>query len=165
MADWLWPLPGHNVPLGPILDSEDPGSFGYDGRKHSRHTGVDLRVPKDATVVAVEPGRVVAVILFTGPRAESDFYLETFAVLVEGPSGVVVYGEIDPCVVVGQVVVAGQMVGSVMDVLPEDKGFGTSMVHMELHDHGTTDVFWWHHGQPKPPSLRDPTPFLLPLVT
>lgn len=158
-------MPRHEVPLGPILDPKDPGSFGYDKRKHSIHTGVDLRVPKGAMVVAVEPGRVVAVIPFTGLRAESDFYLETSAVLVEGQTGVVVYGEIDPCVIVGQPVAAGELIGSVMDVLPEDKGFGRSMVHMELHEHGTTDVFWWYHGQPKPPSLRDPTPFLLPLVT
>jgi hypothetical protein len=101
MIQWRWPLP--NVPK---LLPDTPGRFGA-VRKHDVHTGVDLYCAVSAKVVAVEAGEVVAIEPFTGPDAASPWWLSTEAVLVEGASGVVVYGEVHPEVQVGDQLEAG----------------------------------------------------------
>jgi hypothetical protein len=90
MIQWCWPLP--NVPK---LLPDTPGRFGA-VRKHDVHTGVDLYCAVSTKVVAVEAGEVVVIEPFTGPDAASPWWLSTEAVLVEGASGVVVYGEVHP---------------------------------------------------------------------
>lgn len=78
------------LPLG-----QHPGAFGVRRANHI-HEGVDLYCPEGTPVSAVEDGLVVAVIDFTGENAEppSPWWHNTKAVLVEGETGVVVYGEI-----------------------------------------------------------------------
>jgi hypothetical protein len=105
MIQWRWPLP--NVPK---LLPDTPGRFGA-VRKHDVHTGVDLYCAVSAKVVAVEAGEVVAIEPFTGPDAASPWWLSTEAVLVEGASGVVVYGEVHPEVQVGDQLEAGDRGG------------------------------------------------------
>lgn len=146
------------LPLAP-----HPGAFGV-RRKHHTHEGVDLYCPTGTLVTAVEPGMVVAVIAFTGPCATppSPWWQPTWAVLIEGASGVVVYGEIQPQVRVGQEVRSGVPIGTVMRVLIKDKGYPLSMLHLELHVSGTRDAYDW--VDERPPSLLDPTPFLLNAV-
>ena len=143
-----------------------PGAFGVK-RKHHTHEGVDLYCPQGTPVCAVEPGEVVAIIPFTGPRAmpPSPWWHDTDAVLVEGASGVVVYGEIRPCVGlrVGEQLVRGDMLGHVVQVLTKDKGYPLAMLHLELHVPGTRYAFDWIDE--RPPSLLDPTPFLFEAAT
>lgn len=149
-------LPGETqLPLSP-----HPGGFGVQ-RTHHIHEGVDLYCPVGTLVTAVEEGIVVAVIQFTGPKASppSPWWLPTQAALVEGKSGVVVYGEISSDVHAGQHVEDGTIIGQVERVLTKDKGFPMSMLHLELHIHGTRDAYDWINE--KPPSLENPTPFLL----
>lgn len=78
------------VPVGP-----HPGAFGVI-RKHDRHTGVDLYVSRPEIVRPIEDGRVVGIIEFTGEAATptSPWWNRTQAVLVEGRSGVILYGEL-----------------------------------------------------------------------
>lgn len=140
-----------------------PGGYGVT-RKHHCHEGVDFYCPAGTPVTAVEAGRVVAVIAFTGPAAQSPWWHDTQAVMVEGASGVVLYGEIAADVVVGETVEAGQRLGHVVQVLREDKGRPLSMLHLELHAAGTRDCAEWPVGAPAPATLRDPTPFLQPLA-
>jgi hypothetical protein len=111
--------------------------------------------------MAVEEGIVVALIGFTGAIAypPSPWWQDTWAALVEGPTGVVVYGEITPTVGVGNKVHAGQEIGRVSKVLKVDKGRPMSMLHLELHQPGTRDAYEWLDA--KPASLLDPTPHLL----
>jgi murein DD-endopeptidase MepM/ murein hydrolase activator NlpD len=154
MIQWCWPLP--NVPK---LLPDTPGRFGA-VRKHDVHTGVDLYCAVSTKVVAVEAGEVVVIEPFTGPDAASPWWLSTEAVLVEGASGVVVYGEVHPEVQVGDQLEAGDRVGRVMRVLPEDKGRPTSMLHLELMVAGARTTVWWLLDKPQPPALRDPTPYL-----
>lgn len=142
-----------------------PGAFGHVRRNHV-HEGVDLYCPDGTPVVTVEPGIVVAVIAFTGPGAEppSPWWHDTQAVLVEGASGVVVYGEVIAERKIGDRVAAGDHLGRVTPVLRKDKGRPMTMLHLELHRHGERDAYEWTEEGGRPPSLLDPTPHLLAMT-
>jgi hypothetical protein len=116
--------------------------------------------------MAVERGKIVAIENFTGEKAGSPWWQETWSVLVEGKSGVVVYGEIRPHAAVrpGLGVEAGESLGVVIPVLGKDKGRPGNMLHLELHQPGTRESVAWEVGQDRPPTLLDPTPFLAGLV-
>jgi murein DD-endopeptidase MepM/ murein hydrolase activator NlpD len=150
------PVGTTGIPTGP----DHPGAFGVK-RKHHTHEGVDLYCPEGTAVRAVEKGRVVAVIPFTGPNAEpaSPWWHDTQAVLVEGASGVVVYGEIKAFVKVDDEILVGQLLGTVTPVLTKDKGRPMTMLHLELHVAGTRDAYEWLDERPA--SLLDPTSYLL----
>lgn len=152
LTDAKWetglPLPPH------------PGAFGVKRRNHT-HEGVDIYCPVSTPVVSVEAGEVVAVVPFTGPHAGLPWWLDTWAVFVEGPSGVVVYGEIAPHIKVGTQVIAGTLLGVVIPVLRNDKGRPRQMLHLELHTAGSRSAPEWLAHEDKPAVLRDPTPYLL----
>lgn len=146
------------VPIGP----NHPGSFGFK-RKHHTHEGVDLYCPENTPVAAVEFSVVVGLVPFTGAHATppSPWWQNTWALLLEGETGVVVYGEIKPQYDywIGDRVQPGEIIGHVIPVLIEDKGRPMSMLHLELHKHGTTEAVDWAHERPS--SLLDPTEHLL----
>jgi len=151
--------PGHTgVPIGP----DHPGSFGYK-RTHHTHEGLDLYCPDGTPVHAVEDGMVVGLIPFTGSHANppSPWWNDTWALLVEGDSGVVVYGEIQAALDFwpNDFIKGGEPIGHVKQVLKTDKGRPMSMLHLELHGHGTKEIFDWIDE--RPPSLLDPTEHLL----
>lgn len=146
------------IPVG-----DHPGAFGY-VRKNHIHEGVDLYAPTDCEVYAVESGIVTKVEKFTGADVGSPWWNTTFAVYVEGNSGTVVYGEIDPLVTEGQRVESGELVGKIMQVLKKNKGRPMSMLHLELHLHGTTETKSWGHYDEMPDTLIDPTKNLLEIV-
>lgn len=138
-----------------------PGAFGTQ-RRYEIHTGVDLYAPEGTEVRAVESGVVVGYEDFTGPNSNppSPWWLPTAAILIEGESGVVLYGEIDAMCAVGDRIPRGCLVGRVKRVLRHDKGLPTSMLHLELHKHGTTaSTHPWIDVRPD--SLLDPTSFLI----
>lgn len=137
-----------------------PGAFGVRRANHT-HEGVDLYAPHGTPVFAVEDGMVVAVKPFTGPHAGLPWWLDTWAVFVEGPSGVVVYGEVAPMVEEGAKVHAGQQLGAVTTVLSKDKGRPRSMLHLELHAPGSRSAPEWLEHDARPAVLRDPTAHLL----
>lgn len=137
-----------------------PGAYGVK-RKHHFHEGIDLYCPEGTPVYAVEDGDVVSVMPFTGARVGMDWWEDTDAVLIEGASGVVVYGELVPAVTAGMKVGAGDLIGHVKRVLKIDKGRPMSMLHLELHTHGARQAPEWPVKGNKPETLRDPTEFLL----
>lgn len=146
-----------SLPLAP-----HPGSFGA-VRKHHTHEGIDLYCADGTSVFAVEAGVVVSIIPFTGKRVQMDWWDDTDAVLIEGESGVVLYGEVTPhpSLIVGQTVERGALLGNVKQVLLKDKGRPMSMLHLELHVAGTSEAFEWPSvGGCRPPSLLDPTDHL-----
>lgn len=154
-----WPLP-HLTPALP----PDHGRFGAP-RRYDVHTGVDLYAPEGHPVTAIEAGEVVSIIDFTGPDAGCGWWLPTKAVMVEGASGVFLYGEIMPFVFVGDTLGEGALVGHVKRVLRHDKGLPTSMLHLELYRPGTRACCeTLPPGQPYPSNVLDPTPILLPLL-
>lgn len=138
-----------------------PGAFGA-ARKNHIHEGVDLYCAEGTPVQAVEAGTVVAIIPFTGATAGSDWWHETEAVLVEGASGVVLYGEVRPgdALKTGDSVARGETLGRVVQVLKTDKGRPMSMLHLEFHAAGTREAFEWTAETGRPPTLRDPTALL-----
>lgn len=153
-----------------------PGAFGA-VRKFDTHTGVDLYTKHGVHVFPVEMGVVVDIVDFTGSKVKDEhgnsmsWWNDTKAVLVKGASGVVVYGEIQPSCVVGEVVSCKNPIGYVIPVLPDHKlrpdipHHSTSMLHIELYESAAAekDFRWgvWKNGEPQPKGLRDPTQFLL----
>lgn len=153
---WIWPLLSSSRTW-----PDEPGQFAT-ARKHDIHTGVDLYTEPMTDVVAVELGIVVNVEPFTGDHAGSPWWNRTWATLVEGPSGVVAYGEILPApgLRIGDVVDPGMRLGHVLTVLPKDKGRPRTMLHLELYARGTRKTVWWKLGESRPAELLDPTSLL-----
>ena len=132
-------------------------------RKYDVHTGIDLYAEPGTPVHAVEDGLVVAIENFTGPSAGSPWWLETKALLVEGASGVVCYGEIEVAegISVGASVPRAARLGTVLPVLRKFKGRPTTMLHLELYEPGTRASVVWGLGEQRPSWLQDPTTLLL----
>jgi murein DD-endopeptidase MepM/ murein hydrolase activator NlpD len=153
---WIFPLLQYraNLPL-----KGHPGAFSTP-RRFDIHTGVDLYCPANTPVLAVESGTVVLINLFTGPKVGSPWWHETSFVGIQGPSGVVIYGEILPQVKLGQRVEAGKVVGLVQQVLKKDKGKPMTMLHLELYKNICEPVVWELNTN-CPVDLLDPTNYLL----
>jgi murein DD-endopeptidase MepM/ murein hydrolase activator NlpD len=142
------------------LPLEGPASFGA-VRKHDIHTGVDLYCDNETLVFAIEDGIVVNIENFTGASAGSPWWNETNSILIEGESGVILYGELKPLRAIGETIKKGELIGFVVPVLKKDKGVNpTTMLHMELYKHGTTESVWWKLGEEKPDNLLNITPIL-----
>jgi hypothetical protein len=136
-----------------------PGMFGY-VRKHDIHTGVDLYCEPGSIVYAIENGVVVAIEDFTGPEADSPWWNSTKAILIEGTSGVICYGEVEPSVECGSLVLAGESIATVQTVLKKNKGWPMTMLHMELYKPRTTKTVWWKLNEKQPEELLDVTVLL-----
>lgn len=132
-------------------------------RKFDIHTGVDLYCEEGTHVIAMETGKIVAIENYTGASADSPWWNETKALLVESESGVICYGEVTPNtdLKVGDTVHKGSCIAIVTRVLKKDKGRPTTMLHFELYTHGTTESVIWYLDKPKPENLLDPTDLLL----
>lgn len=146
-------------------DLDHPGAFGA-RRKHDIHTGVDLYCPDGELVYAICTGTVVAIIEhFTGPGAGTPWWNPTSAIMIEDVMGTFLYGEIkvDGSLYVGERIRPGRVLGTVAQVLKQDKGRPMSMLHVERFSHGVTEPSpVWELDNPFAPSgLRDPTRLLL----
>jgi murein DD-endopeptidase MepM/ murein hydrolase activator NlpD len=119
-------------------------------RKFDIHTGIDLYCDDREPVYAIEEGIIVNITLFTG-GTDSSWWYETYAILVEGKSGVILYGELyKPTLIIGDKVLGGKTLGFVKRVLKKDKGFPTTMLHLELYKKGYRgEGEWWRDCKPK----------------
>ena len=171
---WRFPLDNYRgIPV-----NNHPGAFGF-RRKKCHHSGVDLYTDEGANIYAVEAGRVVGIEHFTGPQDSTPWYENTEAILIEGKTGVVCYGEMIPRgykptsfasamnrIAVGDWVKKGGYIGRVTPVIPVGReqaypGWSRSMLHLELYKHGTHECSHrWHLDAEMHPYLIDPTPFL-----
>lgn len=147
------------VPVG-----NHPGAFGAI-RKNHIHEGVDLYANNGDRVYAMVTGKVVAVIEdFTGPGCGMPWWNQTSALAIEDENGVWIYGEITVAygTKLGDVITKGTDIGSVKQVLKEDKGRPMAMLHLERYTVGTTkSVGLWNLNTPQPSNLIDPTPELV----
>lgn len=113
------------------------GAYGAVRAFHT-HEGVDLYCPEGTPVYAMEDGVVVHTEWFTGPMAGFDCWNDTQAVMIEGASGVINYGEIlfVDGIAEGAKIMQGELLGHVRTVLKKDKGRPMSMLHVELYEKG-----------------------------
>lgn len=125
-------------------------------RKYDIHTGIDLFCEAGQIVCAIEDGIVVNVLQFTG-GLESPWWNNTYAAMIESISGVIVYGEIETDLKIGDNIKKGDVIGKVLTVLKNNKGKPMTMLHLELYKHGTRDVVWWNLNEEKPDQLLNPT--------
>lgn len=142
----------------PLPQEGDAGYFGT-FRKYDIHTGIDLYCNYNDPVFAIEAGTIVAVEAFTGEHADSPWWNNTWAVLVEGESGVICYGELLPLtpMVPGAIINKETQLGNIIPVLKEDKGKNpVNMLHLELYTHGTRKTVWWKLGEERPSNLLNP---------
>lgn len=120
------------------------------------HCGVDLFATRGDRVFACEDGKIVAFQRFYRSKAGD----MSFALLIEHADFVINYGEVAATSMsefqweVGSRVQAGQPIASIS---------GTDMLHFETYVLGTRQTSPWFHGQPQPPSLLNPTSYLLEL--
>lgn len=156
----LWPLL-NSLPEVPV--GEHAGAFGAI-RKYDIHTGVDLYCEPGTEVVAVESGEVVNVEIFTGPKANSPWWNETYAVWVYNSlmDRTIVYGEVIPEEnIIGSHINSGSKIGRVRTVLKKDKGLPMTMLHFEMYSGVPKETCWWKLNEPKPEQLLDPTQLLI----
>ena len=145
----------------------EPGAFGAI-RKFDIHEGVDIYTHADAPVYAVEDGVVTATYVFTGKKAECEWWNETWCIKVEGKSGVVTYGELKKPridISIGTKVKAGDAIGQVTPVLkpekyrPDIRNHSVAMLHIELRTE-TCHLDGWKLDGERDKRLLDPTPYL-----
>lgn len=162
-TQWQFPLKNcSGIPVTP-----HPGAFKAVRRDNHIHTGVDLYADEGSSILACENGVVVSIEPFTGAKDNSPWWKDTDAVLIEGTTGVICYGELEPAssITIGSYVYAGQEIGKVKRVIkegrerPEITGWKPSMLHMELYPHGVTKASDGYINIRD--FLRDPTPYLL----
>lgn len=146
-----------------------PGAFGC-ARRHNFHEGVDLYGRPGNYVRAIRDGVVVANRPFTGPVAGCSWWLDTDAVLVQDETGFFCYGELKSSLKLGESVKRGQVIGSLVPVLPREKfrsdipGHSVTMLHLERYSSGYhPDLGWasWAKREDRPDYLEDPTPILI----
>ncbi|WP_304186444.1 M23 family metallopeptidase [Phenylobacterium aquaticum] len=167
----FWPvvtaLPQATLVPAILADGEVQGSPDrtFDSRRPSdpskpqtrRHVGVDLTAAEGDTVVAMEPGKIVAFYPFLA-RDPADGGEQTWAILVAHRDYVALYGEVrasslsDHHLAVGETLAAGQPIATVS---------GTAQLHTEIYPAGVTRNYKWPVGEAPPPQMRNPTQFLL----
>lgn len=146
-----------------------PGAFKAK-RTHEIHTGVDLYVEDGTAVFPIEEGKIVNIVAFTGEHAELPWWENTWAVLVSGRTGTIVYGEIkpNPDLKIGDKVTFRTMLGEVIPVIKnvKESTISRSMLHVELMNHDRTREApmvgrTGHREDPFPHWVQDPTNLLI----
>lgn len=125
-------------------------------RKYDVHTGLDLFCNEGELVYSIYDGIVLKIEKFTGFE-ESPWWNDTYAVLVyhENINKTIVYGEINPNVNEGDIIKKGDIIGSVLRVLKNDKGLPTTMLHIEAYNGKQYETVFWHHNEKQPIGLEN----------
>lgn len=143
-------------------------------RRYDVHTGIDIFMHEGASVYLPFDGIVIKKGNFTGVNAEpfpSPWWNDTQYIIVQHDVPIwytdllecyVLYGEINvrDDIEVGSKIPAGDVIGNVVRVLKNDKGFPMSMLHVEVYDECPASPAVWNHNEPKPDHLHDPLLFL-----
>jgi murein DD-endopeptidase MepM/ murein hydrolase activator NlpD len=143
----------------PLITYTNPHSGGKFAavRKYDIHTGIDLYCEENSKVFAIEKGIVVNICNFTGEKAESPWWENTQAILIEGKSGVILYGEVSTNLHIDDKVKEGQIIGEVLRVLKKNKGLPMTMLHLELYKRGYRgNGEIWNLNENKPEMLLNP---------
>lgn len=164
---WVNPLPGctWSLPMGKY----HPAGFGAK-RKYSLHTGVDLNCKHNQPLASVEDGIVVAIRDFTNSSKKKNptpWLNKTRVILIEGETGVVAYCNVKERagLKVGDLVDAGEVIGSVIRINKKKRRKDKCMLHLELYMKETKRRVCWSPRFPKPPQLLDPTRCLVDIIS
>ena len=149
------------LPVEPVCGLKPCGLFRAE-RKYDIHTGLDIYTKPDAEVVCINKGVVLSVFQFTGEAVGSPWWNDTWAVAVASHDLVYVYGEVIPCVKVGEIVSVGRVLGTIAPVLKKDKGVTpTSMLHLEVWERDEyIEGYTCNHDTEPPYGLFNPIAFL-----
>lgn len=135
-------------------------------RKHDIHTGIDLFTNKDEPVYSMTKSKVVKIGWFTGINSvpSSPWWKDTQYIICEtewdGEKLYFLYGEVSPCVVEGQELSPGDKIGTITEVLKNDKGLPTTMLHFEVYKSLPEHPVFWYRNEEKPDILLNPTKIL-----
>lgn len=156
----LWPLPGVDPEGKPTAQ----GKFGtYRGRSKLHpewgaklHPGVDLYAPHLSPIVAPEHGMIVATQGWDGPGAKA---LVFQTARKDGPA--LLIGAIEPgsAAPEGIFFARGTVIAKV-GMYPK----GSTMLHIEAYERGTTHNYKWFANLPRPERLLDITPYIETMV-
>lgn len=135
------------------------GRFGA-RRKHDIHTGIDLYCDHDAPVFAIEAGIVIDSGPFTGSKVDTPWWNNTDFIAVAGALGVILYGEIESDLLIGDLVSEGQQIALVKTVLKKNKGLPMCMLHLELYSLDYNGHTFWYLDETQPKTLLDPSSLL-----
>lgn len=156
---WKDPLPAAcwSLPIG----NYHPAGFGY-AKNYNVHTGIDIYVPEHSCVHAVEGGIVIDIFKFTGLGTSYPNLDPTYAIMIEGASGVVLYGEVEVLkdIRIGQLIEPGSKIALVKCAI-----INQAMLHLEWYAQGTIQPIIWKQNTARPKRLLDPTSNLLTLKT
>ena len=151
------------IPFG----NNHPGSFGFT-RKNHIHEGIDIYCEFGDEVFSMEDGEIIKIIPFTGEIAGSDWWNNTYSILVKHQNHFINYGEIIPCddLFVGEKIKKGKLLGYVTPVLKKDKGRPMNMLHIEAYsissDTYNIPIKIWKLNQPQHIHLLNPIDLLIP---
>lgn len=159
ITSWKDPLPAvsWSLPIGKY----HPAGFGY-SKNYNVHTGIDLYVPEYSSVHAVEGGTVIDIFKFTGMGTSYPNLDTTNAIMIEGASGVVLYGEVEVLkdISIGQLIEPGSKIAVIKCAITNH-----AMLHLEWYTQGTIQPIIWKQNTAQPKRLLDPTSNLLALKT
>ncbi len=171
-----WPVV--NVRQQEIPAAKKAGGF-LENRGDRVHCGVDIYAPKGSDVIAMAPGRVLSVDLFTSPKQVS-YWNATYQVIIQHDLDLYCrYAELHDVVVHHDTrVAAGELIGHVGQVLNPDKidtqspryiqrlakNTNLSMLHFEIYRSKPKNTPSYLGGNwfatDLPPGLIDPTSIL-----
>ena len=134
--------------------AHDKGEFGVI-RKHDIHTGIDTYSDDKDPVYSITDGYVKDIVEFTGFK-ESPWWHDTYAIIVSFENVDILYGEVMPCIEIGDEVKSGQQIGNIERVLRKDKGLPTSMLHLECY-YNFEKFEYWYEKEKIPHNLLNPT--------
>lgn len=145
-------------------------------RKYDVHTGIDIFMHEDAPVYLPFDGEVVKIGNFTGTNAEpfpSPWWNDTQYVIIKHMIPAfywygdlilkyVLYGEIEVSreIKIGDKLPEGTIIGNILEVLRNDKGSPTSMLHVEMYNEIPEYPVVLDHSESIPTCLEDPYDFL-----
>ena len=124
------------LPFNKNIDIESIPYHGRFGaiRKYDIHTGIDLYCNDDEPFYCVEDGIIINIFGFTGEDVGLPWWNNTKAILVRCDKYLILYGEVDTELKIGDKVKEGDKLGIVKRVLKEDKGLPMTMLHIEAYE-------------------------------
>lgn len=162
-----WASPFRNSEIRLPLGSTQYNSMGARETHDQSHLkcGVDLNCDSGTSVYAVESGNIVSIETFFNNK-KRPWISSSKAVLVEGPNGVVCYGNVavNNNLKIGAQIKQGDAIGTVVSYYKKEQNKGTSRLRIELYRFGTIKRPKWRIGKPPPKNLLNPTSLLMPLI-